>query len=37
LDSEYEVMVFCNCGSHVNLVTKPGQATIARLNRTEGR
>jgi len=65
-DPEYEVMVFCNCGSqstyyaglsedpkvnlknvilypcleiysgggaHVNLMTKPGEATIARLNR----
>ena len=70
-DKEYEVMVFCNCGSqstfyagrnrenpaenlkkvklypcldiyagggcHVNCMTAPGQATIARLNRTEGR
>ena len=69
-DSEYDAMVFCNCGSqstyyatgtddykanlakttlypalemyagggcHVNLMTKAGKATIARLNRTEGR
>lgn len=70
-DSEYGVMVFCNCGSqstyyaglskdkprenlknvklypcldiyagggcHVNCMTKPGKATIARLNRTEGK
>lgn len=70
-DEEYDVMVFCNCGSqstyyaglsrdnprenlknvklypcldiysgggcHVNCMTKPGKATIARLNRTEGR
>lgn len=69
-DSEYDAMVFCNCGSqstyyatgtndykanlakttlypalemyagggcHVNLMTKAGKATIARLNRTEGK
>jgi L-fucose isomerase len=69
-DAEYDVMVFCNCGSqstyyankslnpkenlknvtfypaldiysgggaHVNLMTKAGKATIARLNRTEGK
>ena len=69
-DPEYQVMVFCNCGSqstwyaacsddprenlqqvtlypalsiysgggaHVNLMTKAGVATIARLNRTEGK
>lgn len=69
-DAEYDVMVFCNCGSqstyyagrsddpkenlknvklypcldiysgggcHVNCMTMPGQATIARLNRTEGK
>lgn len=69
-DKEYEVMVFCNCGSqstyyatgtddfkanlertrlypaldiyagggcHVNLMTAPGHATIARLNRREGK
>ena len=69
-DAEYDVMVFCNCGSqstyyagrsndpkenlrnvklypcldiyagggcHVNCMTKPGEATIARLNRTEGK
>jgi L-fucose/D-arabinose isomerase len=69
-DSEYDVMVFCNCGSqstyyankslnpkenlkdvtlypalaiysgggaHVNLMTKAGKVTIARLNRTEGK
>lgn len=69
-DKEYNVMVFCNCGSqstwyagcsddpkenlknvtlypcleiyagggaHVNLMTRPGKATIARLNRTEGK
>lgn len=69
-DKDYDVMVFCNCGSqstyyaaasddpkenlkkvtlypcldiyagggcHVNLMTKPGKATIARLNRTEGK
>jgi len=69
-DPEYQVMVFCNCGSqstyyaarsadyrenlskiklypaldiysgggcHVNLMTAPGQATIARLNRREGK
>ena len=69
-DSEYNVMVFCNCGSqstyyatgtddykrnlakttlypalemyagggcHVNLMTAPGHATIARLNRKEGK
>jgi L-fucose isomerase len=69
-DREYDVMVFCNCGSestwyagkadnprenlknvtlypcleiyagggcHVNCMTKAGQATIARLNRTEGK
>ncbi len=69
-DPDYDVMVFCNCGSqstwyaaksddpkenlkhvtmnpcleiysgggaHVNLMTKAGKATIARLNRTEGR
>ena len=69
-DSEYDVMVFCNCGSqstyyatgtddhrenlgrttlypaldiyagggcHVNLMTAPGHATIARLNRREGK
>jgi L-fucose isomerase len=69
-DREYDVMVFCNCGSestwyagtsddprenlknvtlypcleiyagggcHVNCMTKAGTATIARLNRTEGR
>lgn len=70
-DAEYDVMVFCNCGSqstyyaglnkedprenlknvklypcldiyagggcHVNCMTKPGKATIARLNRTEGK
>jgi len=69
-DAEYNVMVFCNCGSqstwyagrsddfrenlknvqlypcldiyagggcHVNCMTKPGQATIARLNRTKGK
>ena len=69
-DPDYEVMVFCNCGSqstwyaacsddprenlqhvtlypalsiysgggaHVNLMTKAGTATIARLNRTEGK
>jgi L-fucose isomerase len=69
-DPDYDVMVFCNCGSqstwyaarsddpkenlkqvtmnpcleiysgggaHVNLMTKAGKATIARLNRTQGR
>jgi len=69
-DSEYQVMVFANCGSestwfatgtddfkanlkkttlypalsiysgggtHVNLMTHPGKATIARLNRNRGR
>lgn len=69
-DPDYDVMVFCNCGSqstwyagrsddpkenlkhvtmnpcleiysgggaHVNCMTKAGKATIARLNRTEGR
>lgn len=69
-DAEYDVMVFCNCGSqstwyatgtddykenlkktvlypcldiyagggcHVNLMTKAGHATIARLNRNEGK
>jgi L-fucose isomerase len=69
-DPDYQVMVFCNCGSqstwyaecssdpkvnlkkvsmnpaldiysgggaHVNLMSKAGQATIARLNRTEGK
>lgn len=69
-DPDYQVMVFCNCGSqstwyaacsddprenlkhvtlhpaltiysgggaHVNLMTRAGQATIARLNRTEGK
>jgi L-fucose/D-arabinose isomerase len=70
-DAEYNVMVFCNCGSqstyyaglskdnprenlknvklypcldiysgggcHVNCMTMPGKATIARLNRTEGK
>lgn len=70
-DKDYDVMVFCNCGSqstyyagrsktdprenlknvtlypcleiysgggcHVNCMTKKGQATIARLNRTEGK
>lgn len=69
-DAEYQVMVFCNCGSqstwfaekssdpkvnlkkvvmspaldiysgggtHVNLMNKAGKATIARLNRTEGK
>lgn len=69
-DEEYNVMVFCNCGSqstyyvtgtddykanlakttlypvldiyagggcHVNLMTKEGHATIARLNRKEGK
>lgn len=69
-DSDYDVMVFCNCGSqstyyaagsdnpdenlkhvslnpalpiysgggcHVTCMTKPGEATIARLNRTEGK
>lgn len=69
-DAEYDVMVFCNCGSqstyyagasddfrenlknvtlypcldiyagggcHVNCMTKPGTATIARLNRSEGK
>jgi L-fucose isomerase len=69
-DPDYDVMVFCNCGSqstwyaarsndpkenlkhvtmnpcleiysgggaHVNLMTKAGKATIARLNRTMGR
>lgn len=69
-DAEYDVMVFCNCGSqstyyagasedyrenlknvtlypcldmyagggcHVNCMTKPGIATIARLNRNEGK
>ena len=69
-DKDYDVMVFCNCGSqstyyaggstdyaenlpkvtlypaldiyagggcHVNMMTKPGQATIARLNRKEGK
>lgn len=69
-DAEYDVMVFCNCGSqstyyaaksekpeenlknvklypcldiyagggcHVNCMTKAGNATIARLNRTEGK
>ena len=69
-DRDYDVMVFCNCGSqstyyaaasddprenlkkvtlypcldiyagggcHVNLMTKPGKATIARLNRTDGK
>ena len=69
-DTEYEVMVFCNCGSqstyyasrsndpkenlpkvklypaldiysgggcHVNMMTAPGEATIARLNRREGK
>jgi L-fucose/D-arabinose isomerase len=69
-DPDYEVMVFCNCGSqstwygacsddprenlqqvtlypalsiysgggaHVNLMTKAGKATIARLNRTQGK
>lgn len=69
-DSEYQVMVFANCGSestwfvpgtddyqanlkqttlypalniysgggaHVNLMTHPGKATIARLNRNQGR
>lgn len=69
-DQEYNVMVFCNCGSqstyyatgsddyrknlekttlypaldiyagggcHVNLMTAPGHATIARLNRSEGK
>ncbi len=68
-DAEYDVMVFCNCGSestyyagrsddpkvnlknvtlypcleiyagggcHVNCMTKPGKATIARLNRYKG-
>ena len=69
-DKEYDVMVFCNCGSestyyagksynpeenlknvtlypcleiyagggcHVNCMTMPGEATIARLNRTKGK
>ena len=69
-DKDYDVMVFCNCGSQstyyaaasddpkgepgrrshcipawifmpaaaaINLTTKPGKATIARLNRTEGK
>ena len=69
-DKDYDVMVFCNCGSqstyyagrsnipeenlknitlypcleiysgggcHVNCMTKAGKATIARLNRTEGK
>lgn len=69
-DAEYDVMVFCNCGSestfyagrsddpkenlknvtlypcleiyagggcHVNCMTKPGKATIARLNRYKGK
>ena len=69
-DPDYDVMVFCNCGSqstwyaarsddpkenlkhvtmnpcleiysgggaHVNLMNKAGKATIARLNRTQGR
>jgi L-fucose isomerase len=69
-DPDYDVMVFCNCGSqstwyaarsddpkenlkqvtmnpcleiysgggaHVNLMTQAGKATIARLNRTQGR
>ncbi len=69
-DKDYDVMVFCNCGSqstyyaaasddykenlakttlypalpiyagggcHVNLMTKPGKATIARLCRREGK
>lgn len=69
-DAEYDVMVFCNCGSestwyagrsddpkenlkgvnlypcleiyagggcHVNCMTHPGQATIARLNRSKGK
>ena len=69
-DEDYDVMVFCNCGSqstyyatgtddykknlskvnfypaldiyagggcHVNMMTAPGQATIARLNRREGK
>lgn len=69
-DADYDVMVFCNCGSqstyyatgtddykanlakttlypclpiyagggcHVNLMTKAGHATIARLNRKEGK
>ncbi|HHV09129.1 MAG TPA: L-fucose isomerase [Clostridiales bacterium] len=69
-DSDYDVMVFCNCGSestyyagrskdpeenlkkvklypcleiyagggcHVNCMTSPGQATIARLNRYKGK
>ena len=69
-DPDYDVMVFCNCGSqstyyatrsadpkdnlgkvtlypcleiysgggaHVNLMTGPGEATIARLNRYKGR
>ena len=68
-DEEYDVMVFCNCGSqstyyatgtddykenlkrttlypvldiysgggcHVNMMTAPGEATIARLNRRNG-
>lgn len=69
-DKDYDVMVFCNCGSestyfagrsedpkenlknvklypcleiyagggcHVNCMTKPGEATIARLNRYKGK